>query len=128
MDVYQMFFRQETFDRSKLSKAEYEILKEKEDEEKKKKESNKDEKKGGDKNEPKKVEPIAIDLNNLEDRTRRLTLGSTLLEDSLLSDDGETLVYLAKSAKGHELWSVKIRDRELKRLCTKVLRMSEPRQ
>jgi hypothetical protein len=34
----------------------------------------------------------------------------------LLSDDGETLVYLAKSAKGHELWSVKIRDRELKRL------------
>jgi tricorn protease len=46
MDVYQMFFTQETFDRSKLSKAEYEILKEKEDEEKKKKESNKDEKKG----------------------------------------------------------------------------------
>jgi tricorn protease len=54
MDVYQMFFTQETFDRSKLSKAEYEILKEKEDEEKKKKESNKDKKKGGDKNEPKK--------------------------------------------------------------------------
>jgi tricorn protease len=107
MDVYQMFFTQEAFDRSKLSKAEYQILKEKEDEE---------EKKGGDKNKPKKVEPIAIDLNNLEDRTRRLTLGSTLLEDSLLSDDGETLVYLAKSAKGHELWSVKIRDRELKRL------------
>jgi tricorn protease len=34
MDVYQMFFTQEAFDRSKLSKAEYEILKEKEDEEK----------------------------------------------------------------------------------------------
>jgi tricorn protease len=115
IDVYQMFFTQEAFDRSKLSKAENEILKEKEGEGKKKKESHKDEEKEGD--EPKKAEPIAIDLNNLEDRTRRLTLGPALLEDATSSDDGETLVYLAKSVKGHELWSLKIRDRELKRLC-----------
>jgi tricorn protease len=122
LDVYEMFFTQEAFDRSKLSQAEYDILKEREDDEKKKKESDKkdaakDDKKTADKSDkPEPVAPITIDLNNIEDRTARLTLGSTPITDAALTTDGETLVYLAKSEKGYDLWSLKIRGKELKRL------------
>jgi tricorn protease len=115
-DIYEMYFTQEAFDRSKLSKAEYSILIESESEQKKKKDSEKKEEKEGDANAPKKSEPIAIDLNNIEDRIDRLTLGSTQITDGLLTSDGETLLYLSKSDKGYELWSLKLRERELKRL------------
>src|SRR5215469_2783959 len=115
-DVYEMFFTQEAFDRSRLSKAEYDILKEAADEEKKKKEAaeKNEENKETETKTPKN--PISLDLNNIEDRVTRLTLGSTPIEDALLTKDGETLVYLAKSDKGYELWSLKLREKELKRL------------
>jgi tricorn protease len=116
-DIYEMFFTQESYDKSKLSKAEYDILTESEAEAKKKKEADKKEgNKETDTNGAKKIEPIAIDLKDIEDRMDRLTLGSTQIEDGLLSGDGETLLYLAKSVKGYELWSLKLRERELKRL------------
>lgn len=114
VDVYEMFFTQEAHDRSKLSKAEYDILKEREDDEKKKKDAGKDEKKPSDKPEP--TSPVAIELNGIEDRTTRLTLGSTPIADATLTNDGETLVYLVKSDKGYDLWSLKLREKELKRL------------
>src|SRR5580700_1770227 len=117
-DVYEMFFSQEAYDRSKLSKAEYDILKETEDEEKKKKDAaeKKEDNKEAETKESKKIEPVKIDLNDIEDRVSRLTLGSAPIEDALLTSDGETLVYLAKSEKGYELWSLKLREGELKRL------------
>jgi tricorn protease len=116
-DIYEMFFTQEAYDRSKLSKAEYDILTDSEAEQKKKKDAEKkEENKEADTNAPKKVEPITIDLNNIEDRIDRLTLGSTQIADGLLTTDGETLLYLSKSSKGYELWSLKLRERELKRL------------
>jgi tricorn protease len=116
-DIYEMFFTQEAYDRSKLSKTEYNILTESEAEEKKKKDTEKkDEKKENDAGVPKKNEPIAIDLNNIEDRIDRLTLGSTQIVDGRLTTDGETLLYLARSDKGYELWSLKPRESELKRL------------
>jgi Tol biopolymer transport system component/C-terminal processing protease CtpA/Prc len=117
-DVYQMFFSQEAYDRSKLSKAEYDILKEAEDEEKKKKDAagKKEENKEAETTAAKKIEPVKFDLNNIEDRVSRLTLGSMPIEGALLTSDGETLIYLAKSEKGYELWSLKLRERELKRL------------
>jgi tricorn protease len=118
VDVYEMFFSQETYDRSKLPKAEYDILKEAEDEEKKKKEAaeKKQENKEAETNASKKIEPVKIDLANIEDRVSRVTLGSAPIRDALLTSDGETLVYLAKSEKGYELWSLKPREREIKRL------------
>ncbi len=111
-DIYEMFFTQEAYDKSKLSKAEYDISTEREAEEKKKK----DDKKEADTNAVKKTEPVALDLDNIEDRIDRLTLGSSQIEDGLLTTDGETLLYLVKSEKGYELWSLKLRERELKRL------------
>jgi len=117
-DVYEMFFSQEAYDRSKLSKAEYDILKEKEDEEKKKKDTaeKKEDNKEAETNASKKIESVKIDLNDIEDRVSRLTLGSAPIEDALLTSDGETLVYLVKGEKGYELWSLKLREKELKRL------------
>ena len=46
----------------------------------------------------------------------RLTLGSVAITDGLLTSDGETLLYLVKSEKGYDLWSLKLRENELKRL------------
>ena len=116
-DIYEMYFTQEAYDRSKLSKAEYDILTESEAEAKKKKEGEKkEENKEPDSNAPKKIEPITIDLNNIEDRIDRLTLGSAQIKDGLLTKDGETLLYLVRTEKGYELWSLKLRERELKRL------------
>ncbi len=116
-DIYEMFFTQAAYDRSKLSKAEFDILTESEAEAKKKSEGEKkEENKEPDANAPKKVEPIEIDLKNIEDRISRVTLGSAEIEDGRLTNDGETLLYLVKSDKGYELWSLKPREGELKRL------------
>jgi tricorn protease len=134
VDVYEMFFSREAFDRFHLSPAEFAVLKEQEDEAKKEKDKQKTEKPGASPTptpspsaeqkpaatpaaaEPGKAEPLTIDLKNIEDRTARLTLASSQVADAHLTKDGETLVYLAKSAKGYELWSLKPRDKELKRL------------
>jgi tricorn protease len=133
-DAYETFFTQETLNRFNLSPAEYEILKANEDKAKKKKEEekSKEEKEKDqptvqaspketaaskeDENQPPKPEPIAIDLNRIEDRTARLTLASSRIAYAALSKDGEQLVYLAKSDKGFEIWLLKPRAKELKRL------------
>jgi tricorn protease len=123
VDVLEMFFTEDAFDRFNLSPAEFAILKAREDEEKKKREGDKDSKTGAAKTQASptpeptpKVEPVAIDLKYVEDRTVRLTLASTRLTQAVLSKDGEQLVYLARSDKGFELWSLKPREKELKRL------------
>src|SRR4029077_16019587 len=133
-DVYETFFTQDALNRFLLSQAEYEILKANEDKAKKKKEEEKSkeekEKNQGtaqasaketeagkeDENQPPKLEPIKIDLNRIEDRTVRLTLASSRISNAALSKDGEQLVYLAKSDKGFEVWLLKPRAKELKRL------------
>ncbi|MBV9105270.1 MAG: PD40 domain-containing protein [Verrucomicrobia bacterium] len=125
-DVYEMFFTQEAYDRSKLSKAEYDILAESEAEQKKKNSEKKEEAKETDANAPKKIEPLAIDLNNIENRIDRLTLGSSQIADGLLTNDGETLLYLAKNEKGYDLWSLKPRESELKRLWGTEVPKSSP--
>jgi tricorn protease len=123
LDVLEMFFTQDAYDRFNLSPAEYDILKAKEEEEKKKKKEGDKETKEGAKDQSSptpeptpKVEPVSIDLKDIEDRTARLTLASTRLADAALSPDGEQLVYLARSEKGVDLWSLKPRQKELKRL------------
>lgn len=121
-DVYETFFTQEALNRFRLSPAEYEILKANEEKVKKKKGQDKNKEAGDtgtkdeDENQPANVEPITIDLNRIEDRTVRLTLASSRIVYAALSKDGEQLVYLAKSDKGFEIWLLKPRTKELKRL------------
>jgi len=133
-DVYAMFLTQAAFDRFNLTKPEYEILKEQEDRAKEKKDT------GGEKPAPtapatkeskdagavakaptdeiKLPAPLDIDLKNIEDRTARLTLNSSLLQGEALTADGETLLYLSKTADGYDLWLGKPRDKETRRIAS----------
>jgi tricorn protease len=121
-DVYETFFTQEALNRFRLSQTEYEILKAAEEKAQKKKdeEKNKGVTTAGtteqDENQTAKISSLTIDLNKTENRTVRLTLGSSRIVSAALSRDGEQLVYLAKSDKGFEVWLLKPRAKELKRL------------
>lgn len=125
-DVMGLFFTQEAFDRYRLSEAELEILKEEEklqEKDDKEGEEKADEKKeeGKDKKkrlfEPKELpDPIRLELEDLEDRTRRLSLHSARIRDAVVTPDGEQLLYLARFEKGYDLWSYQHRKSEIKRL------------
>ena len=116
-DIYGLYFTQDAFDKARLSKEEFELLKEKEDAEKEDEaEDDEDKKKKKDKkdDEEKKVEPIRIDLKNIEDRTMRLTINSSSIADALVTPDGEKLYYLSRFEKGYDLWVNKLRENETK--------------
>ena len=105
-DVYAMFFNQKAFDTYNLSKEDYDLMKEE-----KKKEAKNDKSKDVDK---KKDEPLVLNLKNLDSRTKRLTINSSLLSDYVLSKDGEKLYYLAKYEKGYDLWVTEPRTHKTK--------------
>jgi Tol biopolymer transport system component/C-terminal processing protease CtpA/Prc len=112
-DVYGMFFTQAAYDRFKLSKEEFTLLKEKEDKEKGK-EKDKDKDKAKADSTEKAKEPIKIELQGIEDRKVRLTIHSSGLADAILSKDGEQLYYLCRFEKGYDLWTNKFRENETK--------------
>ncbi len=117
-DTYAMFFTQETFDKFKLSKEEFDLKKEDEDKDKEKKDEDKKEDKKEDKDKKdekdKPVEPLKFELDGIEDRKVRLTIHSSDLADAMLSKDGEKLFYLAKFEKGFDLWQTEIRTKDTK--------------
>ncbi len=124
-DVYAMYFTRDAWSKFKLSKEEFDLLKEveKEKEEKKEEKTEDTKKKKGDptekdkdKKEKEKIEPVEIELDHIEDRKARLTIHSSDLSDAILSLDGEQLFYLAKFEKGYDLWVQKFRDHETKLL------------
>lgn len=106
-DVYAMFLNQKAFDRFKLSREELDLLKEKEKKDKeeadKQKEKNKDKKKKNEEN-IKTDSLLQIDLDNLEERTARLTIHSSNLADAVLTADGDKLYYLSQFEDGYDLW------------------------
>ncbi len=113
-DVYAMFFTPEAWDRYRLSKEDYALLKEAE--EKKDKEKT-DAAKGEEASkEAAASAPLVLDLDNIDTRKSRLTIHSSSLGDALVSKDGETLYYLARFERGMNLWSTTIRTRETKML------------
>jgi tricorn protease len=119
-DVYTMFFTRDAWDRFRLSKEDYALLKEIED---KAKEKEKEKEKEGDKTDKKK-EPVkkpeekkpelTLEMDGIRDRKARLTIHSSALSDAVLSKDGEKLYYLARFEKGLNLWSTNLRTRETK--------------
>lgn len=118
-DVYAAFLTQEGWDRFRLNKEEFALLKEQED---KAKDGDKDKAKGDKENgkeKDKAKEPLRIDWEGLEDRTARLTAQASELGDALISKAGDRLFYLSRFHKGFDLWSLDLRTRELK-LLTKL--------
>jgi len=119
-DVYGMFFTRDAYDRFRLSKTEFALLKEqedkvKEDKAKEEKDKPKDPKAGdaaAKKDEPKK--DLAFELDNLDQRIIRLTIHSADIADMALSKNGEKLYYLARFEKGYDLWLTETRTRDTK--------------
>ncbi len=123
-DVYAMIFTREAWDRFRLSKEEFDLLKEEEDKakekDKEKGEDKKEDASGGkskkkkDEDEVKKPEPLVFDWEDMQDRKRRLTIHSADLAGAVLSADGEKLYYLAQFEKGWDLWQTELRTHETK--------------
>ena len=122
-DAMLVFLNQDAYDKYCLSKEDYELRKELEKEQKKEKDADKgkdkdkkkDEKAGNDKKKE-KVKDIVVELKNIEDRIVRLTPNSSSMGGAILSQDGETLYYLAAFEKGHDLWKMNLRKKETKLL------------
>jgi tricorn protease len=114
VDVYGMFFTQDAYDKFTLSEEEYDLLKEAEKEKEKEKKGDDKDKKEEKDDKDKKVEPVKIDLIDIEDRISKLTIHSSTLSDAYISKDGKNLFYLAKFEKGFDLWKTDLRTRETK--------------
>jgi len=108
VDVYAMFFDQDTYDRYKLSKDDFTLLKEKEDKEKE------DAKKDTTKKAVTPVKNWEPNLEGLETRKLRLSINSGNISDYVLSPDGEKLYFAARMEKGYDLWSTNARTKETK--------------
>ena len=131
MDVMMVFLNQEAYDRYRLNKEDFELLKEFEKEQKKLKDKDKNasgkDKKSKDKKakdgkdgqaDGKKEEAkgIVVELDGVEDRIVRLTPHSSQLGDAVLSKDGENLYYFAAFEGGYDLWKLNLREGDTKRL------------
>jgi Tol biopolymer transport system component/C-terminal processing protease CtpA/Prc len=108
VDIYAMFFDQDAYDRFKLTKDEFALLKEKEDKEKD--EAKKDTSKKIPPP-PKNWEPLFTGLDN---RKLRLTINSGNISDYTLNNDGDKLFFAARMEKGYDLWMTNPRTRETK--------------
>ncbi|HQP74972.1 MAG TPA: S41 family peptidase [Acidobacteriota bacterium] len=117
-DVYAMFFTKAAFDRFKLTKEEFALLKEQEEKAKKeaaaKEKDAKKEAGGKDAAEKAPTKDLTFDWANLAERKARLTVHSSPARDWLLSKDGEKLFYLTSFEKGNDLWVQELRTNETK--------------
>ena len=141
-DVMLVFLNQDAYDRYRLSKEDFELLKEFEKEQKKakekdekkknekKKDAGKDKKKDGDKDGDKDKDgdngksdkdkeskkEIVVELKGIEDRIVRLTPNSSDLGSAIVSKDGQNLYYFSAFEGGYDLWKMNLREKETKRL------------
>jgi Tol biopolymer transport system component/C-terminal processing protease CtpA/Prc len=104
-DVFALFLTQDAWDKFRLSKEDFTLVKE-QDEKIAKDTTNK--------NKVKKDTLITIDWDGLKYRKAKLTINSSSLGDALISKDGETLYYLTRFEKGLNLWSNNLRTKETK--------------
>jgi len=105
-DMYGLFLTKAAYDRFKMKKEDYLLLKEKEDKDKEKTKSADSAKKI--------ISPVKVELDGLEDRKVRLTIHSSLLADALITPDGEKLFYLTRFEGGFDLWETKFKENETK--------------
>ncbi len=118
LDIYAMFFDQDAYDRFKLTKDEFSLLKEKE--EKEKAEASKPATAAGSKDTASKIAPPSKgwepEFTALDNRKMRLTINSGNISDYQISNDGEKLFFMARMEKGYDLWMTNPRTRETKLL------------
>ena len=124
-DAFIAFLNQDAYDKFRLNKEEYALLKEqekgkkddkkdepkKEEKSDKKKDTTKDDKKD---EKPKETKKIEVDLEHLQDRVIRLTPMSSNLSGMAMSKDGEKLYFMTSFEKGYDLWEMDVREKSMK--------------
>ncbi len=127
-DAFIAFLNQDAYDKFRLNKEEYALLKEQEkgkkddkkDEPKKEEKSDKKKDKKGDAKDdkkddkPKEAKKLEVDLEHLQDRIIRLTPMSSNLSGMALSKDGEKLYFMTSFEKGYDLWEMDVREKSMK--------------
>lgn len=112
-DVMLVFMNQDAFDKYRLNKEDYQLLKDLEKEQKKAKDKETDkEKKSNKEDKDEKTKDIFVEIEGLEDRIVRVTNNSSSIADAIISKDGEKLFYLTSFEKGYDLWKVDLRERK----------------
>ena len=126
-DVMICFTNQDAYDKFRLSKEDYELLKELEKEQEKlkkeadkKKDGKKEDKKDNKKDEKKPSKDINIELEGIQDRIVRLTPNSSNLGSAIIDKKGESLYYTASFEKGMDLWKVDLRQKDVRLLSKNV--------
>lgn len=129
-DVMLVFLNQDAFDKYRLNKEDYELLKELEKEqanakkaadEKADKKNKKKKDKKKDEAEEEESNDIKVELDGIEDRIVRVTPNSSDIADAIIDKDGEALFYLSAFEGGYDLWKHDLREKEtslLKKLDT----------
>lgn len=107
-DAFIAFLNQESYDKFRLSKEEYDLLKEE------KKNAEGDKKGDKDKKAKEDKKDIVVELEGLEDRIIRLTPMSSKLAGVTLSKDGDKLYFLSAFEKGYDLWELDVREKSTK--------------
>lgn len=110
-DAFIAFLNQEAYDKFRLSKEEYALLKE---EEKAAEELSKKDEDKKNKKDKKENKDIVIELDGLENRIIRLTPMSSRLSGISLSKDGDKLYFLSAFEKGYDLWEYDVREKSTK--------------
>ena len=122
-DAFIAFMNQDAYDKFRLSKEDYALLKETEksgkdnpkddakDDGKDKKKDKKDDKKD---EKPKVAKKIEVDLEHLQDRVIRLTPMSSNLSGMALTNDGEKFYFMTSFEKGYDLWEMDVREKSMK--------------
>ena len=113
-DVFSMFFTKDAWDKYRLSKEDYDLMKEMEKAKKSKKDKEKKEEKKDSTAKKKESKDLAVDWDGLRDRSARFTIHSSSIDDAVLSKDGEKLYYLARFEKGMNLWTTNLRTKATK--------------
>ena len=111
-DAFIAFLNQDAYDKFRLSKEEYALLKETEKASKDDKKDKKEEKKEDQKSEESKK--VEVDLEHLQDRVIRLTPMSSSLSGMALSKDGEKFYFMTSFEKGYDLWELDVREKSMK--------------
>ncbi|CAH0999443.1 Tricorn protease [Neolewinella maritima] len=111
-NTYALYLTRAARDRATLSEEEFGLVKEGEEKEKKEE----DEKKDKEDQDSLDVEPLEIEWAGLEDRKKRLTEFTDAYADQLLSEDGETLFYLADTDGKYNLHKIGLRNEKTESL------------
>ena len=112
-DAFIAFLNQESYDKFRLSKEDYDLLKKEEKmakdvAEKSDKKDKKEDKKSDEKKD------VVVELDGLENRIIRLTPMSSELAGVSLSKDGDKLFFLSSFEKGYDLWELDVREKSTK--------------